>query len=386
VFSDEPSIYSYFENYARWMDALEPDDEYASILLASLEMLRSGITFFMDAGSVFDTDAGAAAAERIGIRASLAECYLWDVTESPRFHPLDRAPGDLDRSLKLLGSELHRNDDPASLVRGHVAIFGAGTGSDELLVAAATVAKENGAIFTQQQSYENDDIAFDDQRYGRSPMVHLEELGILGPHCTFAVMNAIRPEEVDPIVASGISLAWNPANAMYYSARLSYTDQSAKLHRAGVPIGLATDVAKAWGYGEQGYIGYLLTRLRGDYLAPEDILEMATLGGAKAVGIPDRVGSLEEGKRADVVVRAPGITEARPETNVVRNLVLTERTRSVRTVVVDGRVVLEDGEAVLVATEEIHRLAAESARRMVRRSGIEPRTRWPLLNARATET
>src|SRR5439155_12626244 len=65
--------------YKRWQNAITPGEEHASALLACLEMLHNGITSFLEPGTVWDTDAVAEAVERIGIRGSLAEPFLWDI-------------------------------------------------------------------------------------------------------------------------------------------------------------------------------------------------------------------------------------------------------------------------------------------------------------------
>lgn len=379
AFGDEPGIDAYFVNYAKWMNAMSPEDEHASVLLASLEMLQNGITCFMDGGTVFDADAAAGAAERIGIRASIGPCYLWDVEDSPRFHSLDQAPSSLDRAIGLLDQQLYRNSDPDALVRGHVAIFGAGTGSDELIIAAKQVADANNAIFTQQQCFEADDVAHDVARFGAPSMIHYRDIGVLGPNCQFAILNGIVEEEIDPIVESGISVSWNPGNFMYYGLGSNYRSLMPELFRRGVPVGLATDVAKVWGYGEQGYIGYLLAREYGDYLSPEDILTMATRHGARCVGVDTWAGSLEAGKWADVVVENSSPAEMHPRNSVIRNTALTARTKSVETVVVAGRVVLEAGEPVLVSREQVYGAASAAVQNITGRSDFNAGERWPVL-------
>jgi cytosine/adenosine deaminase-related metal-dependent hydrolase len=280
--------------------------------------------------------------------------------------------------LELLGGQLHRNRDPEALVRGHVATFGVGTASDQLELAARACAQENGVIFTQQQSFETDDVAADDARLGRHPMVHFADLGILGPSTTFAVVNAVRDDEIQPIVDSGMTLAWNPGNYMYYGVGTAHQVRMADLYRRGVPIALASDVAKVWGYGEQGYLGYLLVREQGDYLPPEAILEMGTVAGARAVGLADQIGTLEPGKRADVVITTDEVPEARPGLNAVRELALVSRSKAVATVIVDGRVVLEDGQATGVANDEVFATASRSARSMASRIGVDVGSSWPV--------
>src|SRR5262249_6549188 len=92
------------------------------------------------------------AAERIGIRGSVAEPFLWDI-ETQTSEDVPRSPIDTKRAERLLGKELWRNKDKDALVRGHVGLFGAGTSSDELLLAAKACADGAQGILTQHQSF-----------------------------------------------------------------------------------------------------------------------------------------------------------------------------------------------------------------------------------------
>ena len=101
-------------SYADWKATLTPDDEHAATGLAAVEMLRHGITTFVEPGSAFEPDAVAAATQQVGIRCTLAEPYLWDTTEVMDAIPglaskslFARVPPERDRCLKLLGSHVH---------------------------------------------------------------------------------------------------------------------------------------------------------------------------------------------------------------------------------------------------------------------------------------
>ena len=102
--------------------------------MATVELLRSGFTMFIEPGSLFSTEAGADAVERVGTRALFAPLYLWDRRESFDAVPslesaslMARAPIDPDRPLGQLDAELHRNKDPEALVRGYIFAYGVGT-------------------------------------------------------------------------------------------------------------------------------------------------------------------------------------------------------------------------------------------------------------------
>lgn len=376
AFPDSPSEAQAQDYFTTWMQAVDDDDEYASALLASLEMLRNGVTCFLEPGTAYEPDAVASAAQRIGIRGSVADAYLWDRV-SPGYHKLDRAPADHARAMRLVGGQLSRNNDPDALVRGHVGLYGAATASDELERAAKAAADDRGAILTQHQSFYADDVADDDARFGMHPLAHFTEIGVLGPNCTFSHMNAIRDDETRHVVDSGMSIVWMPGNYMFYGVAEFFKQRAAEMYHLGVPVAFGSDVAKVWGFGEQGYIGFLLARAHGQFLAAEEIMEMASRSGARCVGLADRLGSLAPGMLADIVIRATGVAESHPPANPVRDVALIGRTKAVDTVIVDGRVVLRHGRATLVDDGDVFSLADASARRLADRVDLPPAMIWP---------
>ncbi len=382
VFSDVPRFSSTAVTYTDWFNALEPEDEYASALLACLEMLRCGITCVMEPGTVFEPDAAAAAIEAIGMRGSLGDPFLWDVDSFLALSAhLTRAPASTHRALRLLGQQLPRNRSANALVRGHVAVYGGVTASDELELAASVCARDNGCALTQHQSARIPEAEADDKRFGCHPLVHYAEIGVLGPHCTFVHMNIIRDDEIQPVRDSGLSIVWCAVNAMNWGngTGIPYRGRIPELHQQGTTVTLGSDTGK-FGMDQQAFVGYLLGRDRsGDPLEAEDVLEMATLGGAKAMCLADQIGSLEPGKRADVVIRSNDLPEAQPGVNIAQSIVLSGRAKSVNTVLVDGRIVLKQGRSVLVDDGVVYELAQASAKRMMERTGIRVQPRWPVV-------
>lgn len=364
--------------YSAWFNAVDDDDEFASALLACVEMVRNGITCFMEPGTVFATDAVAAAAEAVGMRASLCDPFLWDHPQGLTMaSEVERAPATTERALELLGGELRRNADPDKLVVGHVGLYGMGTVSDELSLAGRRCADENGAAMTFHQNFDLDDVAYDDERFGGPAVEHLAELGALAPRTTLAHMNVLRDGEIDALERTGAGVVWHPGNFMFYGIAQRTPCRVPELIERGVPVAFMTDAAKVWSFGEMGWAGYLTARAGGAYLSPEVILEMQTLGGAQAVGLDDRVGSLQAGKRADFVIRTDALPEAHPGMDLVRELVLVSRSKSVDTVVIDGEIVVRGGRLTRLDEEVAYDLARASARRLARAVDIPPAGTWP---------
>jgi cytosine/adenosine deaminase-related metal-dependent hydrolase len=366
--------------HALWENALDDNDEHVSAKLACLEMLHNGITNFLDPGTVFETDAVAEAITEVGIRGSLGPPWLWDHGDSQHGTAVSRAPFEQARAIKLLSQQLWRNADSNARVRGHVALYGNGTASDDLLRAAKACADEYQTFLTMHQSFAPQDIKFDDDRFGVHPLVHYAELGVLGRNCCFAHMNAVRDDEIPPILKSEMTIAWVPANCLFWGTSFYYRPRMAELYARGVPIGLGTDIAKTWAFDEQAQVGYLSVRGTLGFLSAEALLEMATLCGAKAMGVLGSLGSLEVGKQADIVIRTNDVPEAHPNVDPIRNLMLIARGKSVRTVIVAGQIVLKEGRPTRLDEASVFDEADESAARIATKVGLRPGTRWRVID------
>jgi cytosine/adenosine deaminase-related metal-dependent hydrolase len=111
----------------------------------------------------------------------------------------------------------------------------------------------------------------------------------------------------------------------------------------------------------------------------ETALEMATLLGARALGLGDDLGSIEPGKRADLVLHDLDTPEWRPLLNPVNNLVYAATGAGVRTVVIDGRVVLDEGRLTTLDERALYERAEALARQQIARAGLAIESKWPVI-------
>jgi 5-methylthioadenosine/S-adenosylhomocysteine deaminase len=148
-----------------------------------------------------------------------------------------------------------------------------------------------------------------------------------------------------------------------------------ELFRRGVPVALGSDASNFSGsldVADQAFLALLTARERmldAGALLAQDALAMATIAGARAVGLEDEIGSLEPGKRADLVVRRADVPEAAPGLDPVRDLVVATRSRGVATVIVDGQVIVDRGRSTRVDEDRVRADAAAAARGLLRRMG-----------------
>ena len=371
-------------NYADWKATLTPEDEHAAAGLASVEMLRHGITTFVEPGSAFEPDAVASATQNIGIRCTLAEPYLWDTTEVMQAIPglasktlFARVPPERDRCLKLLGSQLHRNKDKDGITHGHVALYGEGSASDELFIAAKETADRAGVILNNHIGFDLDLAAAMERNWGKPRFVHLAELGVLGPNTTWVHMNLIRDEEVDLVIQSGLSIVWCPLAYVSRGTPLRQPTRIPEMKKRGVNVALGTDSARQSSSGDAGFLALQLAGGAGHSVVSEDIFEMMTLGGAQAAGLSHLIGSLESGKRADIVIRSRDAAELMPSIDPVHQLVTVGHGPSADTVLVNGRVVLRGGRTTLVDDDQLFAKARASVDQVINRLGLKPPGLWP---------
>lgn len=368
AFPDARDSSGYFSSLISTLNELTPEDEYASALLASAEMLRSGITTFADSGTVMDTDAAGQAIELAGIRGLLADPFIWDIEDHEWTSGLPRFRCDEAYAMERLGGQLWRNQ-AQGLVRGHIALWGLATASDRLMLEAKARAEEAGVAVTQHQSMEPRDVARDRVRLGCSPLAHFRKIGFLGRHVSLSHMNYLAPEDKEALGGSGASVVWIPGNFLFYSLPSHTRSPIPDLISRRVNLAFGTDVAKAWGYGEQALLGYLAVRGDGEFLPAESLLDMATIGGAQSVAMSEQVGSIEPNKLADIVLRDPRSPELHPGIHQVRNTMLGLRSKGVLTVIVNGEIVLENGRLTRFDEGEALRVSRERARALVKRIG-----------------
>lgn len=394
----EDQAFDTFES--RFYNEVTSQDEHLSVMLASMEMIRNGTTCFMEAGTILDPSAAESAVEQIGIRAILGDTFIWDQPNGfamgndvapasstdvrNRNRPkIARAPQNLDEALAELGRQLERNSDPEALVTGHIAVLGLGTASDTLLVAAKERADEAGTVVNIHQSYSPADVAADRARFGCDPLVHLANIGFLDRNVTFGHGNYFTDQECELLLERGASIAWAPAASMMWGHGACFHGRHAELYRRGANIGLGSDSpnwSNSFDLFRQANLAVLSAReAHGDrtYLVAEDGLYMATRGGAQATGMQDRLGSIEVGKRADLVVHTLNRPELVPVTDMVRNLVYSSGAKSVDTVIVNGKLVLQNGVFVTVDEPQILREVQSASLALLNRMDctIEPNRR-----------
>lgn len=374
-------------NFADWKAGVTDQDEAVATAMASVEMLRSGFTLFIEPGSLFSTALAADAVERVGIRALFSPLYLWDRREPFDAIPslaseslMRRAPIDHKRSMRQLDQELHRNRNRDALVRGYIFVYGEGTGSAELLEAAHACARAHQVPLHLHAGYVPGGAEIYRSMTGTSQIVHLRDMGVLDEQTVIVHANILDEEEEKAVRETGCQIIWCPVGFFSLGIAGQASFMMGERRRSGTRISLGADGAFDFPPGDTIRAARLMSQAYADPFSPEALLEMHTVNAAGAAGLEAELGSLEPGKRADLVIRDPNAAEAYPDNNLCHVLALTLGPGSVRTVLVDGRIVFDDGHPTQVEERNVYREVSRSVLERARRLGIDPGPEWPVMS------
>lgn len=372
------------ENVYVWLTGLYPalnaEDERWSAQLAATEMLRTGTTTFLEAGTIRFLDEVLDGLAETGIRGKVG-AWIWDLPPEP-----DEYHHTTDEAIALLQ---HQLDTHLSVADGRLGawatIVGHTSASDPLWRATRELADEYGTGVNFHMSPGKIDPDTFIEEFGHRPMVHLEELGVLAEDCSITHCVYVDDQEIDIMAGHGLTVAHCPTTALKVSYGVTRIGKMPEMAQRGVNLAIGTDGNNASNYSDLMRATYLVAGLfkdgrRDPQMFPaEKALEMATLGGARAMGLQDEIGSLEVGKRADLVLHDTDRPEWRPLLNVVNQLVWSADGRGVHTVVVDGRIVVEDGHMTTIDEATLWDEVQRRGREIVLRSGLPDKAKYPVL-------
>ena len=323
--------------------------------LGILEMLRGGITTYVD--MYYFEDAVAHATKEAGMRGVLGETVL----DFP-------APDNKTVAQALAYTEdyLKRwKGDP--LIVAAVAPHSIYTCSEKTLKDSAALARRYGAPIVIHVSEAPFEAELSRAKHGRSTVAYLEDIGVLGPDIVAAHCVWVDANDIALLARREAGCVHNPASNMKLaSGVMPVTDMLA----AGMRVGLGTDGAASNNdldlIADMGLAAKLQKLSRGDprALPAQQVVAMATIDGARALHMEKEIGSLEAGKKADLILLGTGAPHATPLYNVYSQLVYAMKASDVATVIVAGRVVMEDRRMITLNEDQILAKAREYAKKI----------------------
>ncbi|MFM2153799.1 MAG: hypothetical protein RL199_2234 [Pseudomonadota bacterium] len=342
-----------------------------SARLGMAELLKSGATAALDMGTVHHHDAVFEAARAMGFRLTSGKAMM-DAGEGVPAGLRETTRSSLDESDRL--SRDWHGADGGRLSYAFAPRF-VPSCSHELLGEVAARVKSGARLHTHA-SENLDEIDLVRRTTGLENVAYLGKLGLLSPTTCIAHGVHLSESELSLLASSGTSIAHCPSANLKLASGIA---DVVALRRARVNVGLGGDGAPCnnnldmW---REMKLAGLLPRLKHgpSALAAWDVLEMATLGGARALGIDDKVGSLEVGKRADVVVVDLQKTHVQPLHDSIDGLltalVYASQASDVRDVFVDGHALVSGGRLTRVDEAELLADVERDARRVRARAGL----------------
>jgi len=336
---------------------LTPEKVYDGALLACAEMILSGATCFCDM-YLFE-GAVARAARDAGMRAVVGE-VLYDFP-SPGY-------GDIDQGFAHTEDLIRRwKDDP--LVTIAVEPHSPYLCSPDLLGRAAEIARTHGVPHVIHLSETRSEVAQIQERYGRRPVEHLAELGVLGPELLACHCVVLTESDIDLLRRHEVKVAHCPESNMKLASGIAPVPD---LLKAGVCVGLGTDGCSSNNdldlFSEMDTAAKLhkVATLDPTVLDARTVLRMSTAEGARALGLGDITGVLAPGRQADLIVVDTDKPHMKPLHNPESQLVYSAGREDVTTSVINGRVVMADRELttmdVKAVMDRVIRIAEEIRR------------------------
>ena len=371
---------SYLPNVFKLQGEMTGEEEYYTSLLAITELLRYGTTCFLDPGSTKHLETCMKAYEESGCRIIVG----WHVADRP--NPLNLPVSSTSEAISMMGQTIQSFANRLDgRMRAWAMPFSPSFSTEELLLGAKELADRYGTGLTLHFNNSQQAVEASLSQHGKRPAEYLEDIGVLGPSTLLAHSLGIDQREVDAMARTGTKAVMCPTAAIKGGAGMTKTALLPELLRAGVTVGLGTDAGNNSNLVETMRSMYLAAVLYKDgredveMIPAETALEMATIKGAEALGLGDDIGSIEPGKKADLVLFDTKRPEWRTIFNPVNNLVYNADGRSVHTVIVDGKVVVENHEPLFVDQWELIQRVQKLGEGLLARTGISFPQRWPIV-------
>jgi len=366
---------------------LTEEDAYWSTLLNCAEMIRTGTTCHADPGG-YPMDGVGRALTECGVRGIFAWAGMDDFPKG--FAPPADFPGRKTTEETLAASEQllkrwHRTANDR--VRVGYGLRLEPNVSDELFQGVKEYAERDQTL-VQFHCLLPGLSQVVKERVGMSTVQWMAGLGVLGPNWLLAHMSDASDSDVVIVKMHDAKVAHNPGASMHSTYGAASRGKFPEMLERGVTVGLGCDSTAANNSLDMFRAMYQVAtvhkemRLQPDLVRPEKALEMATIDGARALGWDGDIGSLEPGKRADVIVVDARRTNWTPmhDFSIVANLVYAGEGADVETTIVDGRILMENRRLLTIDVDRVLTEGQRIAERIVGRLPYQEtlRPRWPI--------
>ena len=374
-----------FEHMFPYEGALSEEDVHVSALFAAMSLLRCGVTCFIDPGNYHPAATGRAALAA-GLRAVLGRS-AFDMTKAvlgilpPAL--IESTEQALERSSELIEFVAAQRNPRLT---ASVSFRGLSNSSDKLILGCKELAAKHDCMLQTHACFNystHDDCV---ASFGTPEVERLERLGVLDERTLLAHSGWLEPHELTIVARRRPNLVSAPSSSLHNGYGNFARGRLPELMEAGVNVGIGSDHACS---GVTDLVQEMLL-FAGAYkeihmnprvVAPEQVVEMATINGARCAGLQTRIGSVEVGKEADLALFDTTYPEWQPLYNPVSNLVYSATGNSVADVLVAGEHVVRDGRLTKIDEAEVLDLVAQAMTRIGTRVDVAKlvKTRWPVV-------
>ncbi len=355
--ADDLSLDSWLNDHIWPMEAnLNGDYCYIGALLGAIELIKSGTTTFSD--MYFYMEDVARAVDDAGIRAVLSYGMI-------DFGDAERRENEIKENLELFKACNGMADGRIKVFLGPHSPY---TASEELLVKVRELANEYDMGIhihvSETQKEINDSL---DER-GIRPFEYLEKIGLLGPDVLAAHCVWLSDEEIEIIKKHNVKVSHNPCSNMKLASGVAPVS---KLIENGVCVSIGTDGASSnnnLDLIEELKTASLLQKvstLDPKVLSSDEAIQMATVNGAKALGLDSEIGSIEVGKKADIILIDTNTANMTPDSsNITSNIVYSANGSNVDTTICNGKILMENKKLTVLDEDEIYAKARQAIKEL----------------------
>ncbi len=341
----------------------------ASARLAIAEMIKGGTTCALTMETVNHTAEALRAAEGAGFRATIGKCMMDKGDDVPReLH--EETNASIRESLALI-EEWHGR--AGGRIRCCFAPRFAVSCTRELLTEVARLARERGVMVHTHASENRDEIEMVERETGLRNCMYLDSLGLTGPHVALAHCVHLDDAEISMLQRTGTHVLHCPSSNLKLGSGIA---RISEMLEQGVSVSLGSDGAPCNNrldmLTEMRTAALLQKVSRGaDALPARRVLRMATIDGARALGLDHEIGSLETGKRADIaIINLTDVHTTPHSTDPVSTIVYAALASDVRTVIIDGQLVMHERQLLTMNEREVIEEAERESSLLSVRAGI----------------
>jgi 5-methylthioadenosine/S-adenosylhomocysteine deaminase len=328
---------------------------YDGATLAMAEMILSGTTTFCD-GYFFENSI-AEAVSAAGIRAVVSQGFAdFIMPDKPT----------IEKTMAAAGRFLKRWLPHAPLITPAYFCHSPYTCSPETLVRVKEAARDAGVLYLIHLLENKDETETILNRYGKKPVQHLLDLGVLDEQTVAVHCNWLSKEDMAVFADLGVKVSHNPESSMKLAAGVAPVPE---MLRHGITAGIGTDGCASNNdldmFREMDTAAkvHKVTSLDPTVMNAETVCKMATIGGAKVLGMGNLIGSIETGKKADIILVDMNQPHLTPLYNCYSQLVYAARGADVKTSIINGRIIMKDRKLFTIdlqtAMKNVRKVAAD---------------------------